>query len=105
MTALDQLNAYLKRLEGRIKFYALSRGTALVFAMALLLTVFFVWISNRYAFAQTVVLPLRIALFVLLAVGVSTLLVRPILRLTRRRITDLVEQRAPEFQERLLTLS
>lgn len=105
MTALEQLNAYLKRLEGRIKLYALSRGSALVFAIALVLTVFFVWISNRYAFAQDVVLPLRIALFVLLAAGIALLLVRPILLLTRRRITNLVEQRAPEFQERLLTLT
>src|SRR3954454_2630474 len=105
MTALDQLNAYLKRLEGRIRLHALSRGTALVFTMALALTVFFVWISNRYVFAQGVVLPLRITLLVLLAAGISLLLVRPILRLTRKRITNLVEQRAPEFQERLLTLT
>src|SRR3954453_18188461 len=105
MTALEQLNAYLKRLESRIKLYALSRGSALVLAMALALTVFFVWISNRYAFAQGVVLPLRIVLFVLLAASISLLLVRPILRLTRRRVTNLIEQRAPEFQERLLTLT
>ncbi|MFL6447614.1 MAG: hypothetical protein ACJ746_07975 [Bryobacteraceae bacterium] len=105
MTALEQLNAYLKRLEGRIRLYALSRGAAFVFTMALALTVFFVWISNRYAFAQGVVLPLRIALFLLLAAGISLLLVRPVLRLTRRRVTDLIEQRAPEFQERLLTLT
>src|SRR3954447_7066395 len=105
MTALEQLNAYLKRLEGRIRLHALSRGTDLVFTMALALTVFFAWISNRYVFAQGVVLPLRITLFVLLAAGISLLLVRPVLRLTRRRITHLVEQRAPEFQERLLTLA
>src|SRR4051812_23373338 len=102
MTALEQLNAYLRRLEGRIKLYALSRGAALVFTMALALTVFFVWISNRYAFAQGVVLPLRVTLFALLAAGISLLLVRPILRLTRRHVTRLVEQKAPEFQERLL---
>jgi len=105
MTALEQLNAYLKRLEGRIRLHALSRGAALVFGIALGLTLLFVWISNRYVFAQGVVLPLRITLFVLLAIGIALLLVRPILRLTRRRITNLVEQRAPEFQERLLTLA
>src|SRR6476659_538387 len=105
MTALEQLNAYLKRLEGRIRLHALSRGAALVFAIALGLTVLFVWISNRYVFAQGVVLQLRITLFVLLAAGIALLLVRPILRLTRRRVTSLVEQRAPEFQERLLTLA
>src|SRR4051794_39583161 len=105
MTALDQLNAYLKRLEARIKLHALSRGTAMVLAIALVLTLFFVWISNRYAFAQNVVLPLRIVLFVVLAAGIAALLLRPILRLTRKRVTNLVEQRAPEFQERLLTLT
>ncbi len=32
MTALEQLNAYLKRLESRIRLYAFWRGTALVLA-------------------------------------------------------------------------
>ncbi len=64
-----------------------------------------VWISNRYEFAQHVVLPLRVVLFVALAVALSLSLVLPLSRLNRRRITRLTEQQVPEFQQRLLTLT
>ena len=105
MTALEQLNSYLRRLEWRLRFFAASRGAAAVALWALALTVFLVWISNRYAFAQNVVLPLRITLFVALVLAISYLLAWPLLKLNRRRVTQLIEQRAPEFQERLLTLT
>ncbi len=105
MTALDQLNAYLKRLELRLRVFAASRGTAIVAALALALTVLLVWISNRYAFAQHVVLPLRIVLFVVLATAVSFLLAIPLLKLNRRRVSRLAEQRVPQFKERLLTIA
>lgn len=105
MTALDQLNAYLKRLELRLRVFAASRGTAIVATVALALTVLLVWISNRYAFAQHVVLPLRIVLFVVLATAVSFLLAIPLLKLNRRRVSRLAEQRIPQFKERLLTIA
>ena len=104
MTALEQLNAYLRRLEWRLRFFVASRGAAVIAALALMLTLVLVAISNRYAFAQNVVLPLRITLFVVLALAVSFTLARPLLKLNRRRVTRLIEQRAPEFQQRLLTL-
>ncbi len=105
MTALDQLNAYLKRLELRLRVFAASRGTAIVAALALALTVLLVWISNRYAFAQHVVLPLRIVLFVILATAVSFVLAIPLLKLNRKRVSRLAEQRIPQFKERLLTIA
>lgn len=105
MTALEQLNAYLRRLEWRLRFFAASRGAAIVAGLALALTVLLVAVSNRYAFAQSVVLPLRITLFVVLALAVSFFLAGPLLKLNRRRVTNLIERRAPEFQERLLTLT
>ncbi len=105
MTALEQLNAYLKLLELRVRLFAASRGAALIAVLALALTVLLVWISNRYAFAQSVVLPLRIVLFLALAVSISFLLAIPLLKLNRRRVTRLVEQRIPNFGERLLTVA
>ena len=105
MTALEQLNAYLRRLELRLRLFAASRGAACVAALALLLTVVLVWVSNRYQFANSVVMPLRIALFLAIAAGISFGLALPLLRLNRRRITRLAEQRAPEFQQRLLTIT
>jgi hypothetical protein len=40
-----------------------------------------------------------------LAAGLSLLIALPVYKLTRPRVTKLVEQRAPEFEQRLLTLS
>jgi membrane protein implicated in regulation of membrane protease activity len=105
MTELEQLNAYLRNLERRFRLFAFSRGTAIVAASALLLTVLFVWIANRYAFAQQVVLPLRILLFFAVAAGLSLLIALPIYKLTRVRVAKLIEQRTPAFEQRLLTLS
>lgn len=105
MTALQQLNAHIQRLELRVRLFAASEGMAIVAPLALILTLLLVWISNRYQFAQQVVLPLRILLFAVLAAAVSLWLVRPLLKLNRRRVTRLAEQRIPGFEQRLLTLA
>ncbi|MGA8030087.1 MAG: hypothetical protein WB992_23315 [Bryobacteraceae bacterium] len=105
MTALEQLNAYLRRLGLRFRLFAAARGAALVTALALLLTAALVWLSNRYQFAPRLVVPLRILLFLALAAAVSFLLAVPVLKLNRRRITRLAERRIPGFEERLLTVA
>ena len=105
MTALEQLNAYLRRLELRFRLFAASRGAALVAALALSLTIALVWFSNRFQFVPHVVLPLRILLFLSLAAAASFLLAIPVLKLNRRRITQLAERRIPSFEERLLTVA
>ena len=105
MTALNQVNAYLRRVELRLRLFAAARGAAVVAAVALTLTLFFVWTGNRYEFAQHVVLPFRILLFVCLAAAISLILVLPLLKLNRHRITRLAERRIPGFEERLLTVS
>ena len=104
MTALEQLNGYVRRLESRLRFFAASRGTVITAAMALLLTVLFVWISNKYQFAQKVVLPLRVLLFLAVAAAISFALAIPLFKLNRRRVTRLAEKRIPGFEERLLTV-
>jgi hypothetical protein len=105
MTALEQLNAYLRRLELRLRLFAATRGTALIAGLALILTVALVWISNRYEFAERVVFPMRILLFFALAVAISIGLGIPLLKLNRRRVTRLAENRVPGFEERLLTVA
>src|SRR5581483_3479495 len=104
-TALEQLNAYLRRLEFRLRLLAASRGAALVAALGLGLTVLLVWFGNRYEFAGRVVLPLRVLLFFALAMALSFLLVIPLLKLNKRRIARLAEQRIPGLEERLLTVT
>jgi len=105
MTALNQLNDYLRRLELRVRLFAAARGTAVIAAAALILTLVLIWVGNRYEFAQQVVFPLRILLFVCLAAAVSFALALPLLKLNRRRITRLAERRFPGFGERLLTVA
>ena len=104
MTSLQRLNAYLRQLEWRLRLFTISRGAALVAAAAMLLTLLFVWIANQFAFAARVVLPLRILLFLVLATGISLLLIVPLMRLNRRWVARNVESRVPGFNERLLTL-
>src|SRR5689334_19701986 len=105
MTSLEQLNAYLRRLQLRARLFAASRGAGIVAASALFLTLLFVWIANRFEFAHSVVLPLRILLFLALGTAVSFALLIPLLKVNRRWIARLAEHRIPGFEERLLTVT
>src|ERR1700761_4648066 len=89
----------------RFRLFVASRGAAAVAGLALALTIVLVWIGNRYQFAAGVVLPLRVLLFLALAVAVSFVLALPLLKLNRRRVTRLIEQRVPGLQQRLLTIA
>src|SRR5580704_6253014 len=103
MNAIDQLNGYLQRLEKRLRFLAVSKGTSLVTVSALVITVLLVWIINRYAFSSASLLTARILLFLSIAVAIAFGLVIPLLGLNRRNTARQAEQKFPEFQERLLT--
>jgi hypothetical protein len=105
MSPLDQLNAYLRRLESRLRFSAFSKGTSLVTVSALVVTVILVWIINRYAFSSTSLLIARILLFISVATAIAFGLVIPLLRMNRRNAARSAEREFPEFQERLLTLA
>ncbi len=105
MTALQELNAYLHRLESRLRLFVASRAATAVTALALALTIVLVWIANRYQFATHVVLPFRILLFLVIAAAVAALLALPLLRLDRRRTTRIIEQRVPGLEQRLLTIA
>jgi hypothetical protein len=105
LNALDQLNGYLQRLEKRLRFLAVSKGSSLVAVSALVITVLLVWIINRYAFSSASLLWARILLFLAIAVAVAFGLVIPLLNLNRRNAARKAEQKFPDFQERLLTLA
>jgi hypothetical protein len=105
LNALDQLNSYLQRLEKRLRFLAVSKGTSLVAISALVITVLLVWIINRYAFSPASLLWARILLFLSVATAIAFGLVIPLLNLNRRNAARKAEQKFPDFQERLLTLA
>ena len=105
MTALDQLNAYLRRLELRMRQLAATRGAAIIALAAVLLTAVLAWVCNRFAFADRVVLPVRILLYLSIAAAICFGLVIPLLRLNRRWVAKRAEQQMHGFDERLLTLA
>ncbi len=105
MTSLTQLNRYLRSLEIRLRLFAAARGLAMMAATACALTVFLVWVSNRFQFAGGVVLPLRIVLFVAVATVLALALVVPLSRMNKRCVTRLAERRIEGLNQRLLTVS
>src|SRR5690349_10564679 len=105
MTALEQLNAYLRKLELRMRLLAASRGAAIIAGSAVLLTIGLAWLCNRFAFADRVVLPVRILLYLSVAAAVSFGLIAPLLRLNRRWVARRAEERLHGFDERLLTIT
>jgi len=105
MTAIRQLDDYLRRVEARLRLFAASRGAAVTAGAALVLTLLLVWIGNQYRFAESVVLPLRILLFVAIAAAIAFALAIPLAKLNRKHVTKLAEKEAPDFGERLLTVT
>ena len=105
MTAIEQLDDYLRRVEARLRLFAASRGAALTAGGALALTLLLVWIGNQYRFADNVVFPLRLVLFAAIAAAIAFALAIPLAQLNRKRVTRLAERQAPDFGERLLTVS
>ena len=97
LNALDQLNRYLQRLEKRLRFLAVSKGTSLVTVSALVITVLLVWIINRYAFSPASLLWARILLFLSVAIAIAFGLVIPLLNLNRRNTARQAERKFPGF--------
>ncbi len=105
MNSIGQLDDYLRRVEARLRLFAASRGAAVTAGAALLLTLLLVWIGNQYRFAENVVLPLRLLLFAAIAAAIAFALAIPLAKLNRKYVTKLAEQQAPDFGERLLTVT
>ncbi len=105
MNPLESVNQYLLGLERRLKMFALSRGSAAVAAVALLVTVLMVLFTNHYAFSSTSLLLARLVLFLSLGIAVALGLVLPFLKVNRRRAAGQVERQFPQFEQRLLTLA
>ena len=103
MTALEQLNRWLRQLESRLRMKAALQGAALVAGVSFLLTLLLVWIANRYQFAHQIVVPLRVLLYCAVGNIAAFSIAVPLARLNLKRIRRLAEQKIPEFGQRLLT--
>jgi hypothetical protein len=105
MNPLDLLARYLSAMERRVRLLALSRGSAIAAVAALVLTVAAVEWANAFAFSNRAVLVARLALFLGLACAIAVALIVPLVRFSRRHAARAAEQKHPEFEQRLLTLS
>ncbi len=105
MNPLDQINSYLRSLEARLRLREVSRGAALIGAVALGATVGLVLMTNAFAFSDASVISARVVLFLAIAFALGFGIVIPLLRLNRRRAARRAEEAFPEFEQRLLTFA
>src|SRR4051794_32744109 len=105
MSALDQLNGYLGKLEGRLKQGAVSRGVMLLTAAALVATVVLVFLMNQLAFAGWTIIGGRLLLACSIGVAIGVGLVKPWRRLNRHKAAVAAENTFPDFEQRLVTIA
>ncbi|MDE3170475.1 MAG: hypothetical protein KGL75_10045, partial [Acidobacteriota bacterium] len=105
MSARDELNSYIGRIERRLRLGAAVRGAAILASAALVSTVLLVLAANFFAFASWSVIGARFLLVCALIYGATFALALPILRLDRRRAAARAEAAFPEFKQRLVTFA
>src|SRR5208283_2579261 len=105
MGARQDLNTYLDRLQWRLRLGALSRGGAILAAVALVATVLLVLLVRVLLFSAPSVAAARVLLWCLLALTLGVGIAIPLWRLTRRRASSTAEQHFPQFQQRLVTFA
>ena len=98
MNPLEQVNGYLRSLESRLRWTALSRGAAVVALAALFTTIILVVAMNSYAFSQESLRVSRILLFLCLGLALALGLALPVTRLNRRRTARLAGSSGSRFQ-------
>ncbi len=103
MNTREQLNQYLRGLEQRLKWLAVSKGAAVFAGVALGVTLAMVLLTNALAFSPGSLTVARFILFVALATAIGLGVVLPVVRLNQRRAAKRAEHTFPEFEERLLT--
>ena len=105
MSAPQELQAYIDRLQRRLRIAALSRGAAVVAGAALGATLLLVFIANAFAFSGGSITAARFALVCILLCATGFGLAIPLRQLTRRSAVALVEQKFPQFKQRLMTFA
>lgn len=105
MNALQQLDAYLRAIEGRLRRVALWRGMAAVALAALVATVVAVFAARYFAFSPASVMAARWLLYITVALAAAFLLAHPLLWVNRVRAAERAERAASGFEQRLLTIA
>jgi hypothetical protein len=105
MSALELLNAYLRKIEARLRLLAWTRGAAMTAGAALGVTLVLALEASWSGYTPGKLTAHRTVLYLALALAVAFGLVVPLLKLNRRRAARDAERRFPDFEERLLTLA
>jgi hypothetical protein len=103
MNVKQQVNAYIDRLERRLRLGTLLRGAAILTSVALWTTIALVLVANVRAFSAGTVTASRLALLSAVVAAAAIGLAIPLSRVTRRRATLAAERTFPQFQQRLVT--
>ena len=105
MSAREQLNSYIGRVERRLRLGTAARGAAILTAAALLTTVALVLIANSFGFSNASIASARaILVLALLSAGVYGIAL-PLLYLDRPTAVDMAEGAFPKFKQRLVTFA
>jgi hypothetical protein len=105
MSARDQLNSYIGRIERRLRLGASVRGAAILASAGLVATVILVLIANAFAFASWSIVSARFILVCALVYAATFAVALPLLRLNRRRAAASAEATFPDFKQRLVTFA
>jgi hypothetical protein len=99
----NELNSYIARLQHRLRLGGWLRGVAIFTATALVVTILFVLLLNRFAFPAHGVNTARAVIFVALAAAAVFGLALPVIRATSAWAVHQAEAANPELQQRLTT--
>ena len=99
----EKLLDYLHRIRVRLQVTTASRGLGATAIVALLVTVFCVYIANRFAFSDSSVVSARTLLFGSVVAIVVFALIRPLMRLGRGNAAGHLEKSVPAFDGRIET--
>jgi hypothetical protein len=105
VTARQQLESYLERMQRRLRVRTVLRGAAILASSALVTTVILVLIANALAFSGASVTGARIVLYLVIAACIAFGGAVPLMRLDRRRSAWEAEAFVPEFGQRLITVA
>jgi len=105
MNPVDGVAQYRDAMARRLRLCALIKGFAMVLALALCFTLVFAWLLTRLDPSPAYLTYGRICLFVCLGISAVAAVAIPIVRLGPMAVARRVEERFPQFSQRLLTLA
>ena len=104
MSVKEQIQDYIRSVRRRLRWQTIARGLAVCGAGAFLLTIVAVLWANAWKFSDMAVRVSSAVLWLALGLALAFFLVRPLLRrLPDTLVARFVEEKHPEFRDRLVT--